>query len=809
VTAVQIDRERLRVVLDTATRYLPAHERVAVAERVAREIARRQRRTRYPSPGALAHAIDPLATIETPALALIDRAVLRAVERMEAGQGARLAVAMPPQEGKSRRLTIATPLWLLVRNPDLRVGIASFESDNATTFSREVRNMIAAYGSGTALTPRPLSEDLLGIALRGDSTSVSRFSIAGHVGGLVAVGMKGGLTGKPLDVLVVDDPYKDREQADSPEHRAKVWAWWSNVAVPRLPSAALVVLVQTRWHPDDLYGAVLAQERALPERLRRWEFVSIPAQAERPRLDDDGNLAPGWLPDALDREPGEWLQSARGRDPEDWELRRAEVGETAWGSLYQQHPTPPEGAVFAEAHIVRNRRPADYAAASTLRAVALDPSAGGSDEFGIVAGYRGRDGRAYVTHDRSRAMSSAEGMRQAWLLVVDTAADEFVWEQNLAGPTMRAEAVGAWERIVRQVRFLDEVDRGGRRRPVHPPPTGYPPRPARAAPPSRDPVGGIAAAPPRGAARREPGRRTAARGGPRPDRARAAGPGDDRPAGASARRDRDRRETSPGDTGRDRRRDEQGLPRRHPAGARTRTDDVVGGAEVPRQARRVRVARDPAPRRPPSPVDDRRRGADPVGVRTPHRPADPPEELDPVTSGRRRHEPAELILTVRRLDDGRLRFGTPTCPGWAFTAHRPSADRGGDRPRLHRGSGRRLRPPARRAVRRGSRDRPGGATRGGARRRDSRGVAGTPPSRNRHRSTRCPGSAAQSIRARTRRRSGSASTTARGCPRAGTGTPRIRGRYRLSSPPSGSSRSSGRGRPHSANRSDPSSREIR
>jgi hypothetical protein len=458
VSSPPIDRERLRVVLDTATRDLPAHERVAVAERVAREIARRQRRTRYPSPGALAHAIDPLATIETPALALIDRAVLRAVERMENGAGARLAVAMPPQEGKSRRLTIATPLWLLVRNPDLRVGIASFESDNATTFSREIRNMIAAYGSGTALNPRPLSEDFLGIALRGDSTSVSRFSISGHVGGLVAVGMRGGLTGKPLDVLIVDDPYKDREQADSPEHRAKVWQWWSNVAVPRLPSAALVVLVQTRWHPDDLYGAVLAQERALPERLRRWDFVSIPAQAERPRLDDTGRLAPGWLPDALDREPGEWLQSARGRTPEDWELRHAEVGDTAWGSLYQQHPTPPEGAVFAEAHIVRNRRPADYTAPSVLRAVALDPSAGGSDEFGIVAGYRGRDSRAYVTHDRSRRCSSIEGMRQAWLLVLDTAADEFVWEQNLAGPTMRAEALGAWDRIVRQARTLDDIN---------------------------------------------------------------------------------------------------------------------------------------------------------------------------------------------------------------------------------------------------------------------------------------------------------------------------------------------------------------
>jgi hypothetical protein len=474
VTAPAIDRERLRLVIEEATRNLPAHEAVAVAERVAREIARKTRRTRYPSPGALAQAIDPLATIETPALRLIDEAVLRAVDAIERGESARLAVAMPPQEGKSRRLTIATPLWLLVRNPDLRVGIASFESDNATTFSREVRNMIAAYGSGTVLNPRPLSEDLLGISLRGDSTSVSRFSIAGHVGGLVAVGMKGGLTGKPLDVLVVDDPYKDREQADSAEHRAKVWAWWANVAVPRLPSAALVILVQTRWHPDDLFGAVLAQERALPERLRRWEFVSIPAQSERPRLLDDGQLAPGWLPDSLNRQPGEWLESARGRTPEDWELRRAEVGEQAWGSLYQQHPTPPEGAIFAEVHIVRNRRAADYVAASTLRAVAVDTSAGGADEFGIVAGYRGRDGRAYVTHDRSKAMSSAEGMRQAWLLVLDTAADEFVWEQNLAGPTMRKEAREAWERIVRQARTLDEVAATGAVDPLSGRPTGIP-----------------------------------------------------------------------------------------------------------------------------------------------------------------------------------------------------------------------------------------------------------------------------------------------------------------------------------------------
>lgn len=454
-----LSREQLAAAVEQAAeRYdLDPHERVVVAERLAREVARRNRRTRYATPGALAHKIDPLTTIETPALVAVDEALVRAVERMEAGEGNRLAVAMPPQEGKSRRCTIAFPLWLLVRNPELRIAIASFESDIASTFSREVRNWIVAHGSGSPARPRSLSDDLLGITLRGDSTSVSRFNIAGHQGSVIAVGMKGGLTSKAVDVLIVDDPYKNREQADSPEHRAKVWDWWTNVAVPRLPSAALVVLVQTRWHEDDLIGRIIGQERALPEHLRRWAFVNVPAQAERPRLDDEGKPVAGWLPDTLGRKPGTYLVSARGRTPEDWVLRRHEVGERAWGSLYQQHPTPPEGAIFAEAHITRTRRPVDWTTAASLRLVAVDPSAGGTDEAGLVAGYRGRDGRAYVTHDRSAQMTSARWAREAWLLAVDTGADEVVWETNLAAPTMRQELVNAWARIVAQVRTLDEA----------------------------------------------------------------------------------------------------------------------------------------------------------------------------------------------------------------------------------------------------------------------------------------------------------------------------------------------------------------
>lgn len=452
-----LTRAALEAALEAATRDLSPTERVATIERVSRELARKGRKTRYPTPGALAHRIDPLTTRETPALVKVDEALVECTSAMERGESVRLGVFMPPQEGKSRRVTIAFPLWLLLRNPDLRVALASFESEIATAFSTPIRNWIVEHGSGTALNPRSLSDDLLGISLRGDSTSKSNFNLAGHSGSVLAVGMKGGLTSKPVDVLVIDDPYKNREQADSPKHRKMVEDWYQNVAVPRFPTAGLIVLVQTRWHPDDLAGYVIRSEQALPEHQRRWRFVNVPAQAQRPPLDSEGNVRPGWLPDSLNRAPGTYLTSARGRTAEDWAARRAEVGEMVWGSLYQQHPTPPEGAIFAYEHITRNRRPADFAPARSRTAVAVDTSAGGSDVAGVIGGYRGTDGRVYITHDRSGVMSSAAWSRVAWLLVLDLAADDLVWEQNLAGPTMRAALVDAWSRIVRQARTLDDA----------------------------------------------------------------------------------------------------------------------------------------------------------------------------------------------------------------------------------------------------------------------------------------------------------------------------------------------------------------
>jgi hypothetical protein len=172
-----------------------------------------------------------------------------------------------------------------------------------------------------------------------------------------------------------------------------------------------------------------------------------------------GSLKPGWLPDSLGRTPGAFLLSARGRTAEDWAVRRGEVGEMVWGSLYQQHPTPPEGAIFAYEHIERNRRPADWTTDRARTAVAVDTSAGGEDEAGIIGGYRGTDSRVYVTADRSGRMTEVAWARAAWLLVLDLAADDLVWEQNLAPGTMRRTLEAAWQRIVQQVRTLEEAEK--------------------------------------------------------------------------------------------------------------------------------------------------------------------------------------------------------------------------------------------------------------------------------------------------------------------------------------------------------------
>lgn len=222
---------------------------------------------------------------------------------------------MPPQEGKSERVSRRFPAWLLTRNPDTRIAIVSYELGVARRWGRVIRNDLGANPG-------------LGLTVRRDTSAAHEWQLDGALGGVYSVGIGGALTGRPVDILIIDDPLKGRKEADSPTFRQACWDFWTDTARTRFSPETAVVVVQTRWHEDDLSGRLLASPSA-----GDWRYINIPAQAES-------------QDDPLGRQPGEYLTSARGRTSKDWEDTRRDVGTATWASLYQGHPAPAEGGLF-------------------------------------------------------------------------------------------------------------------------------------------------------------------------------------------------------------------------------------------------------------------------------------------------------------------------------------------------------------------------------------------------------------------------------------------------------------------------------
>lgn len=276
---------------------------------------------RFETPGDLARAIDP-RTVQTLALELIDEALIHAYNTPDS----RLLISMSPQEGKSQRVTKTGVLWALINNPDSRVGIASYAQTLAEGFGREIRNWITSNNGDEG------SLDL-GLRIARDNGSARRWQLDGHRGGVICVGIGSGLTGRPLDALIIDDPFADAEQAGSAYYRDRVWDWWQAVASTRLAPGAPVIVILTRWHEDDLAGKLVAAEDG-----HLWRVINIPALADHDP--EKGQI------DLLGREPGQWLTSARRRTTEQWEAIRVRSGSRVFNALYQGRPFPDTGNVW-------------------------------------------------------------------------------------------------------------------------------------------------------------------------------------------------------------------------------------------------------------------------------------------------------------------------------------------------------------------------------------------------------------------------------------------------------------------------------
>jgi hypothetical protein len=441
--------DEIRAVLDGLT----LDERERLQPRLQRLLTHRAALRRFPTPGHLGQLFRP-GWLQTPMLDAIDDALMQAA----AGLQTRWVINTPPQEGKSSRLQDAGA-WFLVRRPWLRIAYASYEQGIAAQSGLTIRQMIETHGSGyQGQAANPDREDVLGLLLdpnRAMQTSWSLADVPGHKGarpgGVLSVGIGSAFTGRPVDVLIVDDPLKDARAADSPVIRKAAIDWFQSVATTRLAPGAVVIIVQTRWHEEDLSGWILAEDGARPN--PQYRHLNIPAQAEAA---DERGKCPcrdcAGMPDRLGRAPGEYLLSARGRTTEEWEEKKTAVGSRWWFALYQGRPAPPEGGIFQRAWFDRNRVGVPPELRYVITMVDPADNQGDGDEAGIITGGIDAHGDIYVLSDDSGNYTVARWVRVAIFAMVRNQSACLAYERSLSG--LDRAITAEWKRIRRQAHAL-------------------------------------------------------------------------------------------------------------------------------------------------------------------------------------------------------------------------------------------------------------------------------------------------------------------------------------------------------------------
>lgn len=270
----------------------------------------------------------------------IARRLERFSREVAEGKSPRLMILMPPRHGKSELASRMFPAWHLGHYPEHEIIACSYNVSLAMSFSRKVKEVLVDPGYQSVFTTR----------LHPDFQANEEWGIAGTRGGYVAAGVGGGITGKGAHVLLIDDPIKNAEEADSADVREKLWDWYGSTAYTRLAPGGGVLVIQTWWHDDDLAGKLQTAMASDPE-ADQFEIVKYPAIAEHDEyLDDETDLIVYDEPPAsgrMLRKKGEALH------PERYDLVklnriRKTIPNRFWAALYQQNPVPDDGAYFTK-----------------------------------------------------------------------------------------------------------------------------------------------------------------------------------------------------------------------------------------------------------------------------------------------------------------------------------------------------------------------------------------------------------------------------------------------------------------------------
>lgn len=314
--------------------------------------------------------------------------LLRELQRALLEGGARVLVNAPPRHGKSEAVAHWLPTWYLDHFPDSRVILGSYGDALANDWGTKVRDHFLNHETTTRI--------------RHDRHRTDDWETVDG-GGMRSVGVGSAITGKGANLVIVEDPTKDWAEAMSPTSRRRLWDWFNATLYTRLEPGGSIIVVQTRWHPEDLSGYILR------DHTDRWIHIRLPALAEEA--------------DPIGRQVGDPLCPQR-FDAETLQKIKAAITTRIFAGLYQQRPAPEEGnAVKRDWFRLYQEPPAKFDAVLQSWDMSFKKTAHGSF---VVCQVWGRAGGNYYLLDQVRGRWSFVEtqkqmlvMRQRWPVAVD------------------------------------------------------------------------------------------------------------------------------------------------------------------------------------------------------------------------------------------------------------------------------------------------------------------------------------------------------------------------------------------------------
>jgi len=318
------------------------------------------------------------------------------VQKMIFGTLRRLIISLPPRHGKSELISRRLPAYLLGHDPDASIITASYSGDLAGRMNRDVQRIIMDEKYQVIFPNTKLNDSNVRTISGGYLRNSDLFEVVNHKGVYRSAGIGGGITGMGGKWLIVDDPVKNREEADSATYRNATWNWYTSTFSTRQEADARILIIMTRWHSDDLVGRLLKLSET-EEGADQWEVINLPAIA---------TATPACIYD--NRKEGEALW------PEKYDIAklnqmRATIGDYQFSALYQQTPRSGGGTEWPDTYFPESIWFDYWPNTIVLKTIAVDPSKGAGGKHGdysaIVMLGRDTDGTLYCEANLARRNS--------------------------------------------------------------------------------------------------------------------------------------------------------------------------------------------------------------------------------------------------------------------------------------------------------------------------------------------------------------------------------------------------------------------